>query len=555
MEKAINYKALYEASQREKAAMAQEMAVVKAKESTLAQKNAVLIQQKVELIEKKQELTEEKAGLLKDKATLLAERAELIASLDKLRRQIFGIRSDKQVKMAVAGQLEMFSLKTPEPLLEQIGEELKEEIKKQQDRAKKAPRKAKRMVLPEHLERKEVIIDPQGDLSDYKVIGSDSCEVLVIEPMKMWVKRIVRRKWALKNSMDIHKPGVIIAPAPSRTVKRGLFDESVLAFLLVSKYSYYLPLYRIKQMFSREKIPISASTLSDNVAAAIRALEPIYNALIKETLGSKYLQSDETTYKVLRSGKPGKCHNGYMWAFHSPADGLLFFRYCMSREHIHPKEVLKDFQGVLQTDLYQAYNKALTGNDKVQHLFCLAHLRRRLDECAGNDLVRAKTGIDYIACMYAVEKVIREAKPAMAEDKIVFLRNKEVRPIMDKMKQWMEQEYPKVLPKSPIGKALAYGLKIWDNMYIYLLHGDLRPDNNEIENSMRPIALSRKNSLFSGTHQTAQDAAMIFSLFETCKRHEVDPQDWLTDVLYKINDPDFEGKYSDLMPHRWKSIF
>src|SRR5690606_29655931 len=270
---------------------------------------------------------------------------ELIFSLDKLRRQIFGIRSDKQVKMSIAGQLEMFSLKAPEPLLLQIGEELKEEIKKQQDRAKRAPRKAKRMVLPEHLERKEVIIDAQGDLSDYKGIGSDSCEVLGIEPMKMWVKHVIRRKWALKNSIDVHKPGVIIAPAPSRTVKRGLFDESVLAFLLVSKYIYYLPLYRIKQMFSREKIPISASTLSDNVAAAIRALEPIYNALIKETLGSKYLQSDETTYKVLRSGKQGKCHNGYMWSFHSPVDGLLFFRYCMSREHIHPKEVLKDFQG------------------------------------------------------------------------------------------------------------------------------------------------------------------------------------------------------------------
>lgn len=153
---------------------------------------------------------------------------------------------------------------------------------------------------------------------------------------------------------------------------------------------------------------------------AIRALEPIYNALIKETLGSKYLQSDETTYKVLRSGKQGKCHNGYMWAVHLPADGLLFFRYCMSWEYIHPKAVLKGFQGMLQTDLYQAYNKALDGNDHVKHLFCLAHRRRRLDQCAGNDLVRAKTGIDYIASIYAVEKVIREAQPPRAEIKLYF---------------------------------------------------------------------------------------------------------------------------------------
>lgn len=510
----IDYKALYEASMREKAAL-------------------------------------EKAHAL-DRTAWAEERAVLVADLNNLRRQLFGIRSDKQVKLGVAGQLDLFELKAPLSLVEQAGEELQEEIKKQQGGAQKAPRKPKRMALPAHLERKEVIVDPKGNLSDYKVIGSDSCEVLVIEPMKMWVKRIVRRKWALKNSMDIHKTGIIIAPAPSRTVKSGLFDESVLAFLLVSKYTYHLPLHRIKQMFSREGIPISASTLSDNVAAAIRALEPIYRALIRETLGGKYLQSDETSYKVLRSGKKGKCHNGYMWAFHAPPDGLLFFKYCESRAHIYPKKMLENFQGVLQSDAYAGYGKALAGNANIKHLFCLAHLRRKFDESAGNDLARAKIAIDYIASMYAIEQVIREAEPAMAEDKIVFLRNKEVQPIMDKMKQWMEQEYPKVLPKSPIGKALAYGLKIWNNMYIYLLHGELMLDNNAIENGMRPIALSRKNSLFSGTHQTAQDAAMIFSLFETCKRHNVDTQNWLTDVLYKINDPGFAGSYSDLMPHRWK---
>lgn len=581
MEKAIDYKELYEASLREKSALVQEMAVVKAKESTLAQENAVLVQEKsklggekddlenqkvklagektklarekTKLAGEKNKLEQEKAALEQEKIALERERAELIASLDKLRRQLFGMRSDKQVKLAVAGQLELFNLTAPESLIEQVGEELKAAIKKQQDRVKRAPCKAKRMMLPEHLERKEVILDPQGDLSDYKMIGSESCEMLVIEPMKMWVKRIVRRKWALKNNMDISKPGVIEAPAPSRTVKGGLFDESVLAFLLVNKYIYHLPLYRMKQMFTRENIAISASTLSDNVAAAIGALEPIYNALKKETLGGKYLQSDETTYKVLRSGVKGKCHNGYMWAFYSPPAGLLFFKYCISREHIHPQEMLENFHGVLQSDGYTGYDKALKGKKNIRHMHCLAHCRRKFDESAGNDLPRAKIAIDYIASMYAVEKVIREAQPPMAEDSIVFLRNKEVMPIMDKMKQWMIEEYPKVLPKSPIGKALSYTLKLWDSMYLYLVHGELQLDTNGIENAMRPIALSRKNSLFSGTHKTAQDAAMIFSLFATCKKHEVDPQNWLTDVLYKINDPEFEGKYSDLMPNRWKS--
>jgi len=241
-----------------------------------------------------------------------------------------------------------------------------------------------------------------------------------------------------------------------------------------------------------------------------------------------------------------------MWAFHSPTDKLLFFKYCESRVHIHPQKILENFQGVLQSDKYAGYNKALTGNQQVKHLFCLAHLRRKIDESAGNDLVRAKIGMDYIASIYAIDKVIRQAESVKSETDIVMLKHKEVLPIMDKMGKWMQEEYPKVLPKSPIGKALAYGISIWKNMYIYLLHGDLLLDNNQIENSMRGIALSRKNSLFSGTHQTAQDAAMIFSLFETCKRHNVDTQNWLTDVLYKINDPNFQGIYSDLMPQRWK---
>jgi transposase len=283
----IDYKALYEASLREKAALEKLHALDKSmlyqENATLSKENATLNKEKTTLNKENATLNKENATLNKEyttlnkqKISLEEERALLLADLDNLRRQIFGIRSDKLVKLTIAGQLDMFSLNAPAPLIEQVGEELQEAIKKLQEKSQNSPKKPKRVLLPAHLERKELLIDPKGDLSDYKVIGSDSCEILVIEPMKMWVKRIVRRKWALKNSMDIHKPGVIMAPAPSRTVKGGLFDESVLAFLLVSKYYYHLPLHRIKQMFTHHNVPISSSTLSDNVAASIRALEPFY---------------------------------------------------------------------------------------------------------------------------------------------------------------------------------------------------------------------------------------------------------------------------------------
>jgi len=119
------------------------------------------------------------------------------------------------------------------------------------------------------------------------------------------------------------------------------------------------------------------------------------------------------------------------------------------------------------------------------------------------------------------------------------------------MKKWLEQQYAAKLV-GPIATAVAYALPLWDAMSVYLLHGHLRIDNNEIENAIRPLAIGRKNYLFAGTHETAQNAAMIYSLFATCKKHQVNPQAWLTDVLAKINAPDYHGKYSDLMPHRWK---
>ena len=537
----INYKELYEATLREKEAL----------EKLYALDKLNLNKEKATLSKEKNSLSKENTILLMEKTALQEQRDILLADLDNLRRQIFGMRSDKQVKLAIAGQLDLFNLNAPASLVKQIGEDLQEDIKKEQEKAVRSKKQPKRLLLPDHLERKDIIIDPSEDLSGYKVIGSESCEVLVVEPMKMWVKRIIRRKWALKDSMDIEQKGVLIAPAPSRTVKRGLFDESVLAFLLVSKYTYHLPLYRIKQMFAHHGVPVSSSTLSDNVATAIRSLEPIYRALMRETLGAKYLQSDETTYKVLRSGTKGKCHQGYMWAFHSPSDKLLFFQYCEDRKHIHPQKILENFQGVLQSDKYVGYSTALKDNPRINHLFCLAHLRRKFDESASNDLERAKIAIDLIGKIYSIDKAIREDQSVKSEADVVRLKNQKIRPLMQEMEKWMCEEYPKVLPKSPIGKALAYGLNIWEGMNVYLLHGDLLLDNNKIENAMRPIALSRKNSLFSGTHQTAQDAAMIFSLFETCKRNQVDTQDWLTDVLYKINDPTFQGKYSDLMPHRW----
>jgi transposase len=476
-----------------------------------------------------------------------------------LRARLFGIKADSRVKRANEGQLEIFHLgASPEALKaseKQLQQEVKEEGKKQEasaEKRKRAPRTASRMVLPENLEREEVIIDPEGDLSNYKVIGEEVTEVLVLVPASFKVKRIIRRKWALKDSGQLEK-GVLVAPIPSRTVKRGLFDESVIAHLLIGKYIDHLPLYRQKKIFEREGMKIPPSTLMDNTAAGCQVLKPVYNALKREVLANLYLQGDETTIKVLQSEKKGACHLGYYWAYHAPADGLVFFDYQQGRDQEGPGKLLKDFKGVFQSDGYSVYRALFKNSKKVNQLYCMAHIRRKFDEAVYYDQERATHAVKQINLLYQIEREIREASPRLVETDIVKIRMEKAAPIMRELKTWMLAVYPNVLPSSPIGKAIAYALPLWDNMQYYTLHGHLQIDNNEIENAIRPIALGRKNYLFAGTHETAQNAAMVYSLFATCKKHGVNPQQWLTYVLLKLNDQDYEGKFSDLIPHRWKN--
>jgi hypothetical protein len=282
-------------------------------------------------------------------------------------------------------------------------------------------------------------------------------------------------------------------------------------------------------------------------------LKPLYHALKRELLANLYLQADETGIKVLESEKKGACHLGYYWVYHAPVDGLVVFDYQQGRGQEGPRKMLTDFTGVLQSDGYRLYGALFKNSDKVSQLYCMAHIRRKFDESVNYDKDRANYAVESIGKLYTLEKQIREASPPLGEEEIVNLRRKRAIPILDEMKGWLLTEGPKVLPQSPIGIAIAYALPLWDKMYAYTLHGHLQIDNNAIENAIRPVALGRKNYLFAGTHHTAQNAAMIYSLFATCHKHGVNPQVWLIDVLHKLNDPHYEGKFSDLLPHRWKN--
>jgi transposase len=241
-----------------------------------------------------------------------------------------------------------------------------------------------------------------------------------------------------------------------------------------------------------------------------------------------------------------------LWAYHAPASKLVLFDYQPGRGQEGPSKLLADFRGVLQTDGYVVYSSLFDKSERVTLAACMAHVRRKFDEVVYYDAARASYAVTQIARLYAIEQQIRDI-PDLNEPAICQKRLLEANPILEQLRTWLDTEYGKVLPSSPIGKAIAYALNLWDRLTVYLYHGSLQIDNNLIENTIRPIALGRKNFLFAGSHAAAQQTAMLYSFLGSCQRNQVQPHQWLSDVLAKLNDFEYEGKFSDLLPNRWGS--
>jgi transposase len=474
--------------------------------------------------------------------------------INKMRRQLFGPSADNRTSQADnPNQITLFDLAASPEDLQAIEEQTQQAVATTQKTAKAVAKKREkntRMDLPADLPRQEVVIHPAQDLTDYVQIGEEVTEILEITPPAFWVKRIRRTKWALKDPQSEAK-GILLAPIPSRTVAKGLFGESLLAYLVIGKFADHLPLHRQINIFQRQGIRLAASTVSDNIASVCQQLQPLYHSLRREVLANRYLQADETPIRVQDQEKKGACHLGYYWAYHAPVSRLVLFDYQKGRGQEGPAQLLTGFQGVLQTDGYAVYGSLFDKSKTVTLAGCMAHVRRKFDEAVACDAPRAQYAVGEIAKLYAIEQHLRD-NPDLEEPAICQRRLLEAGPILEALKNWMEQAYGQVLPSSPIGKALAYALKLWNRLTVYLYHGALQIDNNLIENTIRPIALGRKNYLFSGSHAAAQQAAMLYSFLGSCQRNQVQPHQWLSDVLAKLNDPEYEGKFSELLPNRWK---
>lgn len=224
----------------------------------------------------------------------------------------------------------------------------------------------------------------------------------------------------------------------------------------------------------------------------------------------------------------------------------MVFQYQPSRSREGPREFLRHFEGTLQTDGYQGYNDLIPSKpEQITLIGCMAHARRYFEKALENDPDRAKHAMEMIQRLYAIERQGRGME--LDAGQIRQLRMEKAVPVLNEFKSWLDESLNQVLPKSAIGKAIAYTLNLWPRLIRYTENGAWNIDNNLIENCIRPLALGRKNYLFAGSHKAAQRAAMMYSFFATCKVNEVEPLAWLTDVLHRI--PEHKAnRLSELLP-------
>jgi transposase len=396
-----------------------------------------------------------------------------------------------------------------------------------------------RNPLPSSLRREEIIIQPSEDVSGCVRLEDEITEVLEIKAAEFYVKRYVRPKYVRKEG-----EGIAIGKLPSRAIDKGIPGASVLALLIISKFVDHLPVYRQLAIFKRAGIILHYNTVLDWTNNGLAVLEPIYDHLRRKILSSHYLQADETGIKVLDSEKNGSAHQGYLWAYRDVSSDMVLFEYQRGRNKEFPAEILKDFKGYLQTDGYAAYDQ-FRKRDGVTLLHCMAHARRKFKEAENNDKERSTYALKAFQEIYNIE---REIKDLSGEERQT-IRQKSIVPKLEELYLWMSEQYKHATPKSPIGKALAYSLKLWQGLITFTTDGQLEIDNNRIENEIRPVALGRKNYLFAGSHESAQRIAMIYSLLASCKTNGIDPTKWLTKVLEELPNRNV-NEIDDLLPHK-----
>jgi len=532
-----------------------------------------LLQERDELYQELSKLRQSDSGALAQAEKKIAQFQKVIEEKDRLikkltdqlawlRRKFWKASSEKYIPADPSQRKIDFDgleiLPEEEETIKAAASEIITYKRNKPDQAKKQP---VRLPLPEHLRREEEIILPEGIDENWVRIGEEVTEQLEHKPGELYVRRIIRHKYALKKDLQVQQElaadgilnkTVMIAPLPLLPLPRSNAGASLLAELIMGKYMYHLPFHRQISLFKLEGLRIPASTINDWFAGCGDLLRALYYRLKEIVLQSDYIQVDESTVPVINNEKH-RAVKAYLWVIRAVMKDLVFFHYDKgSRAQKVVIELLHNYKGAVQTDGYGAYS--IYENKKgVLLLGCWAHARRKYTEALKEDKAGAEYALEQIALIYGVESMADDQ--GLDYQQRAELRSRLAYPILCGFEKWVVSYMPKVLPKGRMSQALTYTYSLFHRLTRYHLDGRYRIDNNLVENTIRPLALGRKNYMFCGNHDAAENAAIMYSLLGCCAASDVNPREWLTDVLTRI--PYYNNDYSldlaDLLPHKWKA--
>jgi transposase len=420
-------------------------------------------------------------------------------------------------------------------------------------------RKRGRKPLPDWIPRVEVLHDLREDEkrcaddgTPLERIGEEVSEQLEFIPAKLRVLRHVRPKYACPRC----RTGIRTAPMPPQPIPKSLAGPTLLAHVAISKYADGLPLYRQEAMFRRLGIELPRASLANWMVKVGALLQPLVNLLRDELLASGFVQCDETRYQVLK--EPGKTatSQSYLWVQHAPDPGIVLYDYDASRSAEVPKRLFAGFEGILQTDGYEGYG-ALGREPGITHVGCWAHGRRKFDEALkaqrssskkkrSQKQSKALQGLAFIQKLYKIERQIQDKPP----DERRRIRQDRSRPVLEKLRAWLDDAIPRVPPQSLTGKALAYLDGQWPKLVRVLEDGRIPLDTNGVENAIRPFVVGRKNWLFADTVRGAEASANLYSVIETAKRRGLEPFAYLRHVLAQLPSASTLDDLDALLPHR-----
>lgn len=499
--------------------------------------------------------------IIAQKDARIKELEAMVSSLERqlswLQKRLFGKMSEKNLSldpMALQGTLfeDQMTEEEKAAVAEMVERDKEEEAKVIS--VKGFERKVRKPVDTTALEVFVEDVYPELDnKDDYVELEPEVTDSIVHVPEKFYIRRIIRHKYVLKSSLQIKDPerqAFVLAPVPVMPLFKCMASASLLTDIILQKFMYHMPFYRVIQKYKEMGVKISDSTMNDWYAATCSKLKPLYDLLVEEIMGSGYIQVDESTLPVIDNEKH-RAVKGYMWLVRSVSGGMVAFRYDMgSRSYETARKILRGYTGTIQTDGYGAYDQ-FEHSPNIRMLGCWAHVRRKFVDALEEDKLRASEALALINSLYHIENEAKEL--GLEGDALKDKRQREAYPIILTFDKWMLDTAGHVAEKSRIGMAIAYTYPLLGRLTLYVTDGKYRIDNNLIENAVRPLAIGRKNFLFCGNHDAAVRAAIVYSFIGTCKALGVDTRKWMEDILVRLTEyeADRTKDMRELLPHNW----